>query len=256
MPANLIASGTAVLVFWWMTVARERRARQDAAAEAEAPAAQPAGEEPFRVSPLKAIVPVLPLALLFTLPSLVQLPPQLTNSVMIGAAMLAGVAAAGLAAPAHAGQLPTAFFEGAGFAYARVISLIVTATIFTEGVKANGLVEALADALSGRPLAATAASVVLPMSLAAATGSGIAPAVAVMNVLVPVADVVHLDPVRLGTFTAVAAQLGRTMSPAAAVVMMSAAVSGAQPMDLLRRVVVPLLAGAAALTAAAAAGVV
>jgi DcuC family C4-dicarboxylate transporter len=255
MPANLIASGVAVLVFWWMALAR---ARQKPAASADAAAAteMPVVGDPFRVNFFKAAVPILPLVLLFTIPRFVTLPAELTNSVMIAAAMLAGVTAAGLAARGLVGEIPKAFFEGAGFGYTHVISLIVTATIFTEGIKANGLIEALANALSGQPLAATVASVVLPMALAAATGSGIAPAVAVINVLVPIADLMHLDPVRLGAFSAVAAQLGRTMSPAAAVVMMSAAVSGAQPLDLVRRVVPPLLAGAAALLLAAAVGIV
>lgn len=256
-PYDLIAAGTATLVFWRLSVVWERRA----AARADEPAApvpsrEETAPEPFRINAAKALVPLVPLALLFLLPAAEALPAALKGGIMIGAAMLAGTALAGLTAPASARRLATSFFEGAGFAYAHVISLIVTATLFTEAIKANGLIELLAAGLSTQPALATATSVALPGLLAAVSGSGIAPAVAVMNVLVPMAGAMSLDPVRVGALCSVAAQLGRTMSPAAAVVMMSAAVSGVPPHELLKRVVVPLLAGAAAMLAAALAGVV
>ncbi len=47
--------------------------------------------------------------------------------------------------------------------------------------------------------------------------------------------------------TSLAAHYGRTMSPAAAVVMMAARLSGAGPRELIRRVACPLLIGLAVL---------
>ena len=58
-----------------------------------------------------------------------------------------------------------------------------------------------------------------PWSLAVVSGTGIAPAVAVMEFFVPAAASMGLDPTRLGTVAALGAHFGRTMSPAAAVVM-------------------------------------
>ena len=63
--------------------------------------------------------------------------------------------------------------------------------------------------------------------LAFVAGTGIAPAVAIMEFFVPAAGSLGLDPIRLGAVTSLAAHFGRTMSPAAAVVMMSARLSGA-----------------------------
>jgi DcuC family C4-dicarboxylate transporter len=261
LPFNLVASAAATILFAWLAVARPPA---DPAPPEPAPIVDgepdppppPETAEPARVNPIKAAVPLLPLAILFVAPHAVALPEAITNTILIAAAMLTGVLAAGLAAPRRARDLGVAFFEGAGFAYSRVISLIVTATLFTEAIKANGLIERLTDAIATEPALATATSVAVPLLLAAVSGSGIAPAVAVMNVLVPVAATAGLDPVRIGALCAVSAQLGRTMSPAAAVVMMSSAVAGVPPEAILRRVVAPLLGGALALLGAALAGIV
>jgi DcuC family C4-dicarboxylate transporter len=267
-PANLLASVTALLVFWRMTVVHERR-RAALGEEAAAPGSGPklavpgfdgdvdeaqTAPETFRLNVVKAAVPLLPLALLFLVPKSV-IPPEIALNTQIAAAMLVGTAAAGLVVPSRIGRLPGAFFNGAGFAYAHVISLIIAAFVFTESLKATGLIDALTNALASQPLAAIFAAIVVPLALAAATGSGIAPGVAVMKILVPIAGTIGVDPMRIGAFTAVAAQLGRTMSPAAAVVMMSAAVSGVPALELVKRVAPPLLTGAAVLFLAAALGI-
>ena len=72
-----------------------------------------------------------------------------------------------------------------------------------------------------------------------------------MEFFVPPAGSMGIDPTRLGALTAIGAHFGRTMSPAAAVVVMSARLSGSQPWDLIRRVATPLcVAGAVLLLAA------
>jgi DcuC family C4-dicarboxylate transporter len=72
-----------------------------------------------------------------------------------------------------------------------------------------------------------------------------------MNVLVPVAAKMNLDAIGLGALIAVAAQLGRTMSPVAAVVVMCATLSGQPPLNLVKYVTIPLLSGFFALLVAA-----
>ena len=124
-----------------------------------------------------------------------------------------------------------------------MISLIVTASTFAEGVRLSGLIELTVQALAGWPMVTTAAATVVPWSLGVVCGSGIAPAVAIMEFFVPAAGGLGLDPVRLGAMAALGAHFGRTMSPAAAVVAMSSRLAGAPPSELLRRVAVPLLFG-------------
>jgi len=251
LPVNLLASVTALIVFCFLVVILSRKnAASVEDTQTDSSVAQ--SGKPLRLNPLKALVPLLPMALLFIVPTLVQLPQEFSNnSVSIAAAMLIAVAAAGLTAPKEAGRLVATFFEGVGFAYANIISIIIVATIFTEGIKANGLIEILTNALTHRPIAAKFASLILSFTLAGVTGSGSAPAIAVMNVLVPVAAKMNLDAIGLGALIAVAAQLGRTMSPVAAVVVMCATLSGQPPLNLVKYVTIPLLSGFVALLVAA-----
>ena len=234
-PANLIACATALLVCWYLTVQWEKKRRASAVEEIVAPEASLTG---FRVNPARAMVPLLPLILLAAFPFF-TLPKIISGYIPILLAMLIGVTAAVLVAPKNAGKVSAAFFEGAGYAYTHVISLIVTAKIFTEGVKANHLMELLIGALAGQTLLAIFASIALPYLLAIICGSGIAPTVAVMNVLIPATSRLGLDAIGLGATTAMSAHFGRTMSPAAAVVALCAQLSGAEPLALIRRVAPP-----------------
>ena len=244
---NLIACTVVLLVYWYMTARYEARRKTTGNNAALTPLATDT-EEKFRVNFFKAIVPAVPLALLAIFPFL-QLPKAITGYIPILLAMLIGVTVAALSSLNQAGKISGAFFEGAGYAYTHVISLIIVAKIFTEGIKANGLMELLVGGLSGQPILAIMASILLPYLLALICGSGIAPTVAVMNVLIPVTARLGLPMVGTGATIAMSAHFGRTMSPAAAVVALSAQLSGAEPIALLRRVALPLLAGLATLFA-------
>ena len=168
------------------------------------------------------------------------------------AAMLIGIAAAGLTSLGKSGGLAAAFFDGAGYGYTHVISLIVVASTFAAGVELSGLIRLLLNAMSAWPKSALVVAPVASWFLAFVAGTGIAPAVSIMEFFVPAAGSLGLDPIRLGAVTSLAAHFGRTMSPAAAVVMMAARLSGAGPRELIRRVALPLLIGLAVLIALAA----
>ncbi|RCJ14686.1 C4-dicarboxylate transporter [Nostoc sp. ATCC 43529] len=242
LPINLLASVTALIVFCILVlIASEEITKTE----------QNLGIK-FEINYIKALVPLLPMILLFVVPLVVELPAEFNNnSVAIAAAMLIAIVAAGLTTPKALHSLTTAFFEGAGYAYANIISLVITATIFTEGIKANGLIETLTNALANRAMLAKFTSLILPFTLAGITGSGSATAIAVMNVLVPIAAKINLEPVKVGTLVSVAAQLGRTMSPVAAVVIMSSTIAQQPPLSLVKCVALPLLAGLGVLLIAA-----
>jgi C4-dicarboxylate transporter, DcuC family len=137
-----------------------------------------------------------------------------------------------------------------------VISLIVAASTFAAGIERSGLIELGIRNLIAWPKAALVVAIAAPWCLALISGTGIAPAVAVMQFFVPFAGDLGIDPVRLGTLTALGAHFGRTMSPAAAVVMMSSRLADAPPTQLIRRVALPLLIGGTVLLAAALLGLV
>ena len=187
-------------------------------------------------------------------------PPAFTEQTTIATAMLIGVVCAALSSPRRSGRLPAAFFEGAGFAYAHVISIITAATMFAEAVRVNGLIEMLAHHLRNAPAAVTTASVVIPWAFAAVTGTAVGTAPLVINIILPIAmgGVATTKSagsiatgLRIGSVNALAAQFGRTSSPVAPVTIMCATLARARPLDLVKRVAPPLLAGGAVLLAAA-----
>jgi DcuC family C4-dicarboxylate transporter len=248
---NLLACSTALAVFWLLAARRDR-------GRPPTPEDRPQGEEaesgaPFRVNPVKALVPLLPL-LILSCDSVLGMNPilgSLEGPPRILAAMLIGVVAAGVTCPGSVGGLAQSYFEGAGYAYYHVISLIVPASTFAEGVRLSGLIELLIRSIAPWPHLAMVVALVAPWCLAVVAGTGIAPAVAVMEFFVPAAASMGLEPTRLGTVSALGAHFGRTMSPAAAVVMVSAQLSQSKISDLIRLVAGPLFAGGIVLLSAA-----
>ena len=74
------------------------------------------------------------------------------------AAMLIGIAAAGLTSFRKSGGLAASFFDGAGYGYTHVISLIVVASTFAAGVELSGLIRLLLKAMSAWPKSALVAA--------------------------------------------------------------------------------------------------
>jgi C4-dicarboxylate transporter, DcuC family len=261
MPYNLLASGVALVVFWGLSFRHERRGRMGVAAEhgpelaaGSIAAARSAGERETidAINPLKALVPVIPILLLVGVKPMLRLPPSLMTGAenkipeqaCIAAAMLIGVIAAGMTSPRRVGKLPSAFFEGAGFAFAHVISVITCAKMFAMGIQANGLIALMTSHLHDSPAVLTVASLALPWIMAAITGTAVGTAPLVIGILLPIVKAVTPGAtMRSGGMQAIGAQFGRTSSPVAPVVIMCATLSRQRPLDLARRVLVPLVCG-------------
>lgn len=252
-PFNLAACGLALLVFWYLSVVAERSSKEtEPLTTSDTSASRQA--ELARLQPIKALIPLIPLLLLALASPLhlnVRLHLDSTNDyIAVLFAMLVGVVAAGLTAPPTVKDFSAKFFSGAGYAYTHIISLIITGTIFVEGIKANGLIERMVEILAGKPIATLLAGMGIPWLLAAVSGSGIAPANAMLNVFIPQCAKLRIDPMLLGPLVALTAQFGRTLSPAAAVAALCADLTAQEypeqnpsVLDLVKRVARPLLAG-------------
>ncbi len=180
-------------------------------------------------------------------------PSQLRSSFdcrLIGSAMLIGVAAAALTDRKRIHSTALTFFEGVGFAYAQIISLIVAASCFGEGIKWIGLAELLGRTLETWPSLLIPAAIGLPAAFALVCGSGMATTQSLFGFFVEPARFLHYDLLRLGALISFASAAGRTMSPVAAVTLMCASLAEVNPMQLVRRLVVPVLAGLLALLVA------
>jgi C4-dicarboxylate transporter, DcuC family len=237
----------ATALFWLVCWRADRKAGLPAAA-AEPP---PEG----RINLMRALAPLLPLVLLYLQGEpfrLFKLPPEWVllrpdkeagsyDTRLIGLAMVVGVLAAALANPWRVRGVPRAFFEGAGYAFTEVISLIVVARCFGTGIELTGLAAALAAAIEGMPELLTPAAGLIPLAFAALSGSGMAATQSLYESFARAAYRVGADPKDVGAVVAIGAAAGRTMSPVAAAALMAARLTGTNVFQLARRVAGPLL---------------
>lgn len=275
LPFNLLHLGIATLVFWGLSRKFERAA---VGAEREEPVPASTGEE-LPISLMKAAVPLLPLALLFLVaepfrvleiprewlvgpkeavsilqdasetlkqPSFARAAQEAFSSRLIGAAMIVGVVVAALTDFRKIGKVAGSFFEGAGYAYANIVSLIVVATCFGEGIKQIGLDQAIHGVVRGAPGLLVPSSVLVSMGFAFVSGSGIAATQSLFRFFGEPAGHIGVAPEFVGVLVSLGAAAGRTMSPVAAVALMSGSLTGTSAAVLVKRVSLPLLAGMAA----------
>ncbi len=240
----------ATLIFWMICLRGERKADPaNTAMEPQPPA--------FRVNLLRAFVPIVPLVLLFLAgPPLnaIQIPTNwvaATGSAyatrLIGLAMLIGVLAAALANPWVVRGVPKAFFEGAGYAFAEVISLIVTASCFGKGIQLVGFAKLIGEGIEHAPGLLIPVAGFVPLLFGALSGSGMASTQSLYGFFVEPARSLGTNPTDVGVVVSIGAAAGRTMSPVAAVALMAARLTGSNSFDLARRVALPLLISVAAI---------
>lgn len=251
--------------------AGSRGEAETAAAEDEA-AAPPCELPRERIQWLKAFVPLVPLALLFAsgLPApynLFEIPdawvalpkdgrrdPAYATR-LIGLAMLVGTAVAMAAAPSKAKDGVKQFFDGAGYGFARIVSLIVTANCFGVAIRDSGLAALLGQAIQAFPDLLSPLAAFVPLLFAAVSGSGMASTQSLYGFFHGPAVALGVDPTAVGALVGVGSAAGRTMSPVAAVVLMCASLTGTKPLDLVKRVAPPLLIGLTVVVALRAAGI-
>lgn len=219
-----------------------RRDPADASAPTEGfvdPAAKPAR--------WKALLPPLPMIVIFIfLPGVVWATPPapFQQGMPVLHAMLGATFVVLALCPRDAMASAKAFFEGLGYAYANIISLVVTASCFIAGMTAVGLTDRLVKLVSGAGIGTKLAAGFFPGLLGVISGSGIGPSVAFSKAVLPALRDTNLAAaLDLGTLGAIAATFGRSMSPAAAVVVFSAAQAGVSVTALVKRTAPVLLAG-------------
>jgi DcuC family C4-dicarboxylate transporter len=173
------------------------------------------------------------------------------DSRLIGLAMLVGVVVAVLVDRRQIGRTALSFFEGAGFAFAHIISLIVAAASFGKGIEVVGLARLLGDLLGTEPFLLVPSALVIPLIFALLCGSGMASTQSLYGFFVEPARVLGVDPIHLGAVVSLSSAAGRTLSPVAAVTLMAASLTGTTALQLVRRITMPILAGLAVLLAMA-----
>ncbi|MFO0809289.1 MAG: C4-dicarboxylate transporter DcuC [Gemmataceae bacterium] len=251
-PLLAIQLVVATLVFWVLSL------RHEQGAAAPVPTTD---DEPINY--VKAVVPLLPLALLMVIGppfNLVEVPQywlvsdanaRSFGNRLIGAAMLIGVTAAVMAAPRSAPVAAKEFFAGAGHAFTTIVSLIVTAQCFAKGVELIGLAKVIGDVVASHPALLWLCASALSYGFAILCGSGMATTQGLFGFFATASDSTPLL-LDVGAVVAIASAAGRTSSPVAAVVLMCAQLTDSRPLVIARRVAVPLLVALAVTTIATA----
>jgi DcuC family C4-dicarboxylate transporter len=256
-PVLFIQLAVALAVFWPMSLWIESRTRRDESMANKESAVEPA---PFRVNLLKALVPIVPLVLLMVVgppfnlldvprhwlvdPAANDLNPTTFSARLVATSMLLGTALAALTAPRSIILAAGVFFEGAGWAFARIISVIVVATCFGKGIELLHLDDPIRRAIVGQTDLVWPLASVLTLLFAAMCGSGYAATQSLYRMFVNDTMATELM-LRIGAVVAVAAAAGRTMSPVAAVNLTSANLADTEPIAIARRVAPPLLLASA-----------
>ena len=204
----------------------------------------PEGEEiqkDFKVNPIKAIIPIIPLALLVLASKQVGVLP--TKAFSVPVCMLIGTAIGLIVALVNKQKIGDAskkFCRGAGDGFCDVVILMRRA-MFASGMKAIGLTGALVDAMKGSQSVAMFAAAAGPFVMAAISGSGNAAALAFNQAITPNAADFGLTIVQLGAVAQIAAGLGRSMSPVAGGVIILAGIAGVNPMEVVKRTAIPAI---------------
>lgn len=246
VPLLLVQLGVATTIFWLISSRAERRASDDERVE------ETFDESEFRINPFKAVVPVVPLVLLMVVGppfELLTIPRDWLvvegqggsfGTRLIGASMLFGTALAALASPRKAPDAAKVFFEGAGLALTRIVSVIVSAQCFGKGIEQLHLDDPIRELILVRPDLVWSLSAGVTLAFAALCGSGMAATQSLYGFYVNSEMSLGLM-LRVGAVTSIAAAAGRTMTPVAAVVLTSAELTDSKPLAIARRVAVPLI---------------
>lgn len=197
----------------------------------------------FKINPIMAIIPVIPLFLLVVASKQVGWLDTKTFSVPV--CMLIGTAlgmVVGLVHKQDVGETSKRFCKGAGDGFNNVVILIAAAALFAAGMKSIGLTGALVDAMRGSQSVAMISAAVGPFLMAVVSGSGNAAALAFNEAITPHAADFGMTIVQLGAVAQIAAGIGRTMSPVAGGVIILAGIAGVNPMQVVKRTALPCVA--------------
>src|SRR5262249_25488392 len=124
-----------------------------------------------------------------------------------------------------------AFFEGAGYALTHIISLIVAAACFGEGVKAIGLDRVVAAVIAAFPHLLLPSAGLLPLGFGVISGSGMAATQSLYGFFAGPSAALGVAPAHVGAVVALGAAAGRTMSVVAAVTLMCASLTETSPSE-------------------------
>lgn len=190
-----------------------------------------ADKDEFKVSVVKAIVPMVPLILLVLgSKQLAVLPPVTVPQAMIFGAILGFIVTW-----QNPQEITKQFFNGMGDAYANVIGIIIAAAVFTKGMELIGLTGSLIAIMKDSQSVAKLAATFGPFIIAILSGSGDAAALAFNGAITPHAQQFGYGIIEMGATAHMVGALGRAMSPVAGAAIVCAQLAKVSPIEMTKR---------------------
>ena len=237
VPAAIVASIVAVVALTIIAAMRKEGPDETRRLAYHAQLEKEEGGRNFKVNPIYALVPLVPLVLLVLGSKQIAVLP-LTD---VPTAMIVGTVLALIVTRQNPQEITKKFFDGMGEAYGGVIGLIVSAAVFTAGMSAMGLTDALIEAMKGSESVAKMAGAFGPFIIAVISGSGDAAALAFNGAITPQAASFGMSIIDLGSLAQMAGSIGRSMSPVAGAALVCAGLAKVSPMELSKRNALPML---------------
>ena len=196
----------------------------------------------FKVNPLFAVMPIIPLILIL----LANYTPLLDAKVFdVPTCMFCGFALSLIVFMKDYKTVSTAFFRGQGDAFFSIITLMAAAAVFVKGMGAIGITNAIVEAMKANPSIAKFGAAYIPMVIAMLSGSGNAACFAFIESVLPHSHEIGIDHNKLSVVCCGSGSWGRSWSPVAAVTVVLCGISGTEPMDVIKLTAVPCIVIAA-----------
>ena len=137
-------------------------------------------------------------------------------------------------------------FKGMGQGFSQVVMLVVGGSLFTSAIQTLGIIDSIMASVE----ASSSAGIVTTLIFSGATtlfgilsGGGLAMFYAVIELIPGIAEKAGIDGILISLPMQMIANLTRTISPIAAVVMIVASTVGVSPIRILKRTSVPTIIG-------------
>lgn len=235
-PTAIVAAAVAIVILTAIAMLQKEGVTE----ERRLNVAKNFADDGFKVSAIKAFVPLLPLILLVLGSKQVGVLPP----VSVPMAMLVGAVIGFVVTFQNPQDLCKNFFDGMGSAYGGVIGIIIAAAVFTQGMQLVGLTDALIETMKTSESIAKVAAAVGPFTIALLCGSGDAAALAFNGAITPHAADFGMQIMDLGSLAQMTGALGRAASPVSGAAIICAQLAGVNTMELTKRNVLPMFGAA------------
>ncbi len=246
IPLVVVLSATVTVSYFFVNQYYDKKLKAE---EQLYPHEDPAPVQKEKAPLLYGILPVLPLVLLLMFSDFANLFPT-PIKVDTNIAMLIGLFTAMVCEWMRKGNLKAVlqsldvFWNGMGDIFKSVVTLIVAADIFSKGLISLGFIDGLLSVSQHIGLGGIGISIVMTIMIFLASilmGSGNAAFFAFGPLVPAIAGPLGVKSVQMILPMAMAASMGRTVSPIAGVLVAAATLGKVSPVDVVKRNMIPFL---------------